>query len=105
MLHKLMNNTTKAMLKIFKEHIDFTPKLEALQTLETDKELKVDRPEHAPQEPLFPLDLLVTPNDLTLDPPLIVTKSIFKQLTTLWYELSVSMKSFITDTIFRPFTK
>lgn len=105
LLHKFMDNSIKDLLDTFKKHICYTPKLETLQTRDTDKVFKVNRPEDAPETPLFPIILLVNTENLLLDPSLTVTLNILHQLTDLWYENSTSMKSFIGDVIFRPFTK
>lgn len=105
LLHKFLDNSTKDFLFIFKAHTIFTPILEALETTETDAKLGTVRPEDAPQDPLFPVNLLTTPDELKLDPSLKVMKDIFNQISDLWYDYCVRMRSFVGDAIFKPFTK
>lgn len=105
LLHKFLDNSTKHMLQIFNTHTCFTPPLESLETTETDVALGKPRPEGVPKDPLLLLNLIIKPEQLSLDPSLAITKTIFTQLINLWYENCLSMKSFVADPIFKPFTK
>lgn len=105
LLHKFLDNSTKDLLNIFKTHIRYTPTIETLQTKETDKVFAIVRSLDSPETPLFPLTLSIYLECLTIDPQLKVSLDILHQLTDLWYVNSISMKSFIEDAIFKPFTK
>lgn len=86
-------------------HTCFTPSIEALSKLETDTVIDESRPEGVPQTPLLLLNLTIDPDELDLDPDIDITNEILSQLIQLWYDFCLSLRSFIGDPIFKPFTK
>lgn len=90
---------------MFKKHIVFLPTTESLESTEVDIKLETERPESGPQFPLFPIDVLVETNEVKLDPSLQITTNIFNQIMNLWEEYMRTMRSLISDAVYKPFTK
>lgn len=105
LLHQLIYNSTSELLSIFQKHIGFLPTTEALESTEVDVKLEADRPENIPELPLFPIDVLVDTEQVKLDPSFQITTDMFTQIVDLWEEYMRTMRSFVSDAVYKPFTK
>lgn len=105
-MQTVIRNSTKEIVEALYTHLQFVPEEEKLSSTELDVTLLPDpRPEEAPQLPLFIIDIVLSPEELSLDPSREVTKRIFKQVMDLWEDDLTAVRSLISDNIYQPFTK
>lgn len=105
MMHTLIINSTREIVDCLSTHLQFTPAEEKLASSEVDVTLEDPRPEGAPQLPLFIVDVILEPSNLSLDPSRKITKDIFRQVVELWDDDLTAIKSLIGDSTYQPFTK
>lgn len=105
MLQTILKNSVTEMVDLLHRHLQFIPSEEQLTSSELDVVLESPRPEDAPQLPLFIVDLILEPTNLSLDPSRIIIKQIFKQVMTLWEDALTSVNSLVGDQLYQDFTK
>ena len=57
------------------------------------------------QLPMFIVDVIISPEEISLDPCEKVFLDIFNQIMDLWDENIIGVKTFLPDPFFHPFTE
>lgn len=104
-MQTVIKNSVTELIQLLHLHLQCIPPEESLASTELDVTLETTRPEGVPELPLFIVDVVLKPTDLSLDPSREITKNIFKQTIDLWEEALTSIRSLIGDNIYHPFTK
>ncbi|KAJ8983473.1 hypothetical protein NQ317_014931 [Molorchus minor] len=128
MLHQLVTNSIEELNAIFEiytlnlpsqsqmellvkveEEVEEDPKKkkkpdekEEEEKMETDEEVKL--PEEPTHLPMFIVHVVLEAGELKLDPSFDITRHIFNQLFGLWEYHMKSIKSFVGDSLYSPFT-
>nr|CAH7756356.1 unnamed protein product [Callosobruchus chinensis] len=105
MLHQLLINSVEEVNRVFHLHSKFLPTDSQLSIVEGVSALE-DRPrdELDPQTPMFITHVTLEPQVLQFDPSLPIIISMFRQIYRLWIEFTTSMKAFVADPYYSPFT-
>ncbi|RZC39366.1 dynein heavy chain 6, axonemal, partial [Asbolus verrucosus] len=104
LMHNLISLSTTELKNILENHFKFLPSQSYIETVDLHSVIEEPRPENAPQLPLFIVNVILDSEKLSLDPSLQVTLDIFNQIMDLWREHCKTIKSFVADEVYRPFT-
>nr|CAI5844200.1 unnamed protein product [Callosobruchus analis] len=107
MLHQLIINSVEDVNRVFHLHSRFLPTDSQMSIVEVGESNALDkrpREEEDPQIPMFITHVTLEPQVLQLDPSLPIIISMFRQLYRLWVEFTTSMKAFVADPYYSPFT-
>ncbi|XP_069668946.1 dynein axonemal heavy chain 6 isoform X3 [Periplaneta americana] len=105
LFHVLSRNSLEDMVMAFRTHFYYLPSDSRLKSIETYEKLEDPRPPDAPQLPMFIVDVLINPEELSLDPCEQVFLDIFNQIMDLWDEAITGLKPLVPDPFFKPFTE
>ncbi|XP_048507335.1 dynein axonemal heavy chain 6 [Athalia rosae] len=107
MMHVLLNNTYKELLKILRKHTEFLPSKELLEATDIGVTIDVPRtPGIYPQHPFFVTNLIIAEDTgLVMDPSEEILFYVFQTICDLWEENLNAIKPLLSDQYFSSFTR
>ncbi|KAF5287317.1 hypothetical protein FQR65_LT02190 [Abscondita terminalis] len=104
MLHDIVVSSSIELMDVFKEHTEFLPGEDVLQSSEIDTVLENPRPEGLVELPLYNVNVRVNIKELSLEPSHAISRTIFKELVDLWESAVINLKPLISSDSYDNFT-
>ncbi|CAH0547855.1 unnamed protein product [Brassicogethes aeneus] len=104
MMHDMILNSVKALNEALDLHFQFLPSTERVDTIEFSDTVEIPRETH-PMLPLVLVSIMLSPEEIFMDPPLDIVIEIIDQVIDLWIHHTTRMPTLVGDDVYLDFTK